>query len=227
MNTKFNELLKTSKEDYNLQVNVKRYYTDVDGLIIDKSTVPANLQVSYPFYLFHKFDKNGGYRIGQETKPVQGASKFYYSFDVDLSFDYWQISGNNSIRTVIRSGDTCIIFTDDTEAPTYLIWIVISCPFQAYSSIVNNLARGLKVKDFLYIADNLDNYNEALHINIVNPIGIYKDEQYNPLAFKTRETVSQDFILVKLGFNLNQFIGLFSYMKYDTDSIQFIFNLNQ
>jgi hypothetical protein len=223
--SKLLDMLDTTAKEDNLQVNVKRYYTDVNGLIVDKSTVPSNLQVKYPFYLFHKFDKVGGFRIGQQVKKATGGSFYYYTYDVDMSFDYWQISGSNNIKNQLRSGDTCILFTDDVTAPNYLVWIVISCPLQSYSSIVNSLPNNIEVKDFLYIADNTINYNEALHFNRVTPVGIYEDNQYQPLAFKTRETVSQDFIAVKLSFKLTQYLGIFSYMSYNTDSIQFIFNL--
>lgn len=225
MGTKLLSMLDTSMKEDNLQVNVTRYFTDTNGLLFDKSLASAGLQVSYPFYLFHRFDKMGGFRIGQSIKPPTGSAFYYYTYDVDMSFDYWQISGTNNIKGKLRSGDTCIVFTDDILAPNTLVWIVISCPLQSYSSIVNSLPDNLNVKDFLYIADNTANYNEALHFNKTTPLGIYKDDQYQPLSFKTRETVSQDFIKVALSFNISQYLGIFSYMQYNTDSIQFIFNL--
>jgi hypothetical protein len=83
----------------------------------------------------------------------------------------------------------------------------------------------LEVFEILYTSDNVLNYNEALHLIEENEIGVYRDEQYLPLAFKGIDTVLQDFISIKLKIMMTRYIGIGTFIYFDTENMIFNFKI--
>lgn len=210
-----------------ITINISRFYTDVDGTVIDKSTVPANLQVSYPFYLFGTFDKNGAYKIGNKIVPPLGAAKYMYSKVVRSQYDFLEFTGLNNVKINFNIGDMVFLYTDDLNAPTYFIWILISCPFQSYASVINNLSNKFLLTDeIFYHSDSFENFNESIFEVLNSPVGTYKVNTLQPLVFASPSYAKSDiFIKIDRLMKLTQYIGWYSYMQYGTDSLSFNFRL--
>lgn len=216
---------RTTKEDM-ITVNVNRYYTDMNGTILDKTTVPDNLKVKFPFYLFNAFDKQGAYKIGNTLLPPIPPTEYLYSFVAKRFFNYFDFNPLNDIRYKIKAGDIVHVYCDNQLTPSYLIWIVISSPFTSIASITENtLQILLEVFEILYTCDNVLNYNEALHLIEENEIGVYRDEQYLPLSFKGIDTVLQDFISIKLKIMMTRYIGIGTFIYFDTENMIFNFKI--
>lgn len=218
----FNKPLPT---DSNLRIEICRYYTDMNGTIIDKSSVPASLQISYPFYLFNYYDKNAGYKIGQILCPLIYGN-YLYTFIWGMMFDYYSFSGLNNIKDNLRLGDIIHLYCDDISAPTYLIWIVQTNQQISIASIVENSPfTNLTTKQLLYQADNISQYNQTIFVVNCNELGIYKQNSFNPISNREPSIAQEDFIRIKLNIKLNQYTGLYSYILYDTDLMAFNINL--
>ena len=65
-------------------IEVNRYFTDVDGKVIDKNTVPIALQTDYPFWMFGEFDRQGGYKQGNQVSPPNLNTPFLGAFTKGL-----------------------------------------------------------------------------------------------------------------------------------------------
>ena len=216
------EMRKPQLKNDAFSVNIKRYFSDALGKIIDKSTLPLILQSSLPFFLWQKFDKTGGFKIARSITPPAPWT-FLYSYEYGTSFDYFQFSGFNNVNEKFKPGDLVAVYGDDPVNINKLAWVVISSPYQAYTSMLHNSA--INVYEFLYFCDNQANYNEALHFLQTNDIGLFTDDQFQPLSYKTTDTILNDFILLKLNFRISKHIGFYGYFNFNTESIIFTFKI--
>lgn len=209
-----------------ITINVNRYYTDVDGQIIDKSTAPAGLQVSYPFYLFNTFDSFGAFKICNKVVPPLGTAKYMYSHIVRSDYDFLEFSGNNSVKGKFNIGDIVFIYTDDLDAPNYFVFIVVSCPFQSYASILQNIAnKHMNAGEIKYFVDNFNNYQESLFEILHSPGGTYKVNTYQPYSYKNPLLANTEFITLNIPVKMTQYWGWSSYMQYSSELISFNFEL--
>lgn len=221
---------------HTIPVVIKRYFTDVDGVILDKNTVPAALQVEYPFFVFGNFDMQGGYQTGLKTiGPIPGT--FYLTSFVNAGgITSQQITGFsafNEIKGKIATGDIIHVFTDDLDNPNYFIWIVLHNPTGPLSSITGNsqteqrdgLIGKIYLEKFQYFSDNERQWDYPVHFYRVTNIANYGSEQVQPYIFKTPFTMQNGFIEMKCEFNFDQFLGLASYFRFETESITWNFRL--
>lgn len=221
---------------HTIPVVIKRYFTDVDGTILAKNTVPAALQTEYPFFVFGDFDKQGGYLTGLKTLgPVPGT---YYltSFANANAITSQQITGFtgfNEIQGKIKAGDIVHVFTDDIIGPNYFIWIVLHNPTGAMSSITgvssssqqDGLIGKIYLEKFQYFSDNQNQWDYPVHFYRVTNIANYGSEQVQPYIFKTPFTQQNGFIDMKCEFNFDQYLGLASFFLFDTEQITWNFKL--
>lgn len=224
------EVKKPLKKIDSFTVTVKRYFTDATGNVVAKAGLAANLKTSIPFYLWQKFDKDGGFKISQQILPPQTPWTYLYCYEVGSSFDYFQFSGFNTVNQNFKPGDLVLVYGDDKVNINFLAWIVINCPFQAYTAMLhyNNGGdfmtgdnAGIEVYELLYNADQIQQYNEALHLLTTNRIGQFSDEQTQPLSFKTPETVLSDFITLKVNFEINYMFGILSNFQFNSELLIF------
>ncbi len=224
------EIKKPVKKLDAFSVNVKRYFTNGLGVQIDKNTLPANLKMAMPFYLWQKFDMDGGFKVAQQILPPLPPWVFAYSYIQGAAFDYFNFSSLGTISSQFKPGDLICVFVDDITNINYMAWVVVNCPFQAYSSLLlgNNGGdyiggenAGIEVYEILYGCDNTQQYNEPLHLLSTNRIGQFTDEQAQPLSFKTPETVLNDFITVKISFEINYMFGILGMMQFNSELLNF------
>jgi hypothetical protein len=203
-----------------INITVSKYYTDTDGIIIDKNTLPNNLQEKIPFYLFGKFDKDSHYPIGRKLLPPLGGVKFYNLYN-GSSYDFLIFSGANQIRSRIKGGDMVIVYTDDPINPNYFIWIVVSGNLLPIDSIFNNLDGTLRTDFINYESiQNRENYGENLQYVTFDKIGNQKTQTINPQGiYLPPSTEQNDILRMDLKIVLNNFFGLYSYILFDTDNL--------
>lgn len=206
-------------------ITVQRYFCDTLGNILPLINVPLKLQVSYPFYLFGKFDFDGGFKVNQFVTPPKQGTFYLYSYIKGSAFDYFQFSGHNTVAGFIPTGSLVMVFADDPININYLIYVVVTCPFQAYGSVFQNAYNDFEVTEILYQSDNTLNYNEPIQTIDITPIGVSRNEQFMPLSFKTPENFLNDFITMKLKFNPYPYHGLNSYIDVATNLLQFNFKI--
>ena len=206
-------------------INVQRYFCDTTGNVLGLPAVPAPLKTSYPFYLFGKFDYDGGFKNNQLYVPPRANTYYLYSYIKGSAFDYFQFSGHNTVAGLIPTGSLVSVYADDPVNINYLIYVVVSCPFQAYASILMNTKSDFEVYEILYTADNTGNYNEPLISIDINSIGIAKSQNFMPLSFKTPEQFQNQFITMKMKFLPYPWHGINSYIDLNTALLQFNFKI--
>ena len=220
-----------------IPVIIKRYFTDVNGTIVNKATVPASLQVEYPFVVFADYDKQGGYSNSFKALPPIAGTFYLLSFIQGIGFHTQSItgfSGVNTIKNVVATGDIVHVFTDDTQNPTYFIWIVQKNSTGSLGSIVGNSETDQKdgmfgrmyLDQFNYTTDNPDvQWMNPIHFVRCTNNGTFRSDQVQPSIFKTPDNEQSQFITIKCEFNLDQFIGLVNYFYFDTEIITWNFKI--
>lgn len=213
-------------ETASFSVDINRYFTDVDGTIIDKNNVviPSILKTFYPVYLFGTYDKDGGYYHGLRTVNPSEGTYFVFNGVKGNFFNLLQFSGANNVRNQINDGDHILLYTDDPVNPNFFIWIVITSERRSYASILQNPNRlGMDIFSSKYFADNLLQFNESLQFITFNDIGDFQSREINPYMFKTTDYQQDGFIDIRMQYNLNNYIGIYFPMRFETDNISIIF----
>lgn len=214
---------------HTIPINVRRFYTDVDGQIIDKSTVPAALQVRYPVFLLGEFDRNGGYSIGRKVISPEPGTFYLQTFvngNGNTSINICNNSGLNEIQGYMNFGDVVTVYTDSLNSPGYYIWLIVSTQPVSMASILANSQTTqrdkrlgkLAVYEVNYQVSDASQFTEDLNITTYDNIGNYQNNQLQPLGiYRSIMDRQTNFITLKLTFDINQFLGINTYMLYDAD----------
>lgn len=222
-----------------IPITIKRFFTDVDGLVLDKTDVqiPDALKTKYPFFVFGDFDRKGGYNTGlKAVNPMPGT--FYLTTFVNgdgmTSQQITGFTGFNNVRNSIGQGDIVSVYTDNLNAPSIFVWIVVSNKYGSISSITDNSQTtqkdGLIGKIFLdhfkYFTDNPNaQWAEPMHFTRSTNVATWGDDQVMPYIFKNPYTEQEGFIQVDCSFNLDQYLSVGSYYHYDTELLNWNFKL--
>jgi hypothetical protein len=209
------------------QIKVTRIYTDMNGTVVNKTLVPAAMQKKVPFYLFNKFDKEGGYAIGQTIKPVQPGMYFLYSYVNDASYNFLDFQFGNTINRQLRPGDVIHVLADDPIIPNFLCHIILHSDYVSYASFLANMqGKNYKISRMQYVTDNELNYHESFNTPIVDDFGLYTDNQIQPLVYKTPYELTLGFLDMIIDLNITDKNGLYSYMLFTTDEIELTFYID-
>jgi len=222
---------------HSVPITIRRYFTTVDGAIIDKALAPAALQVQYPFYNFGLFDYKGGYATGLKALPVTPGTEYLMTYIEGIGMTSQQITGFtglNTIRTRIRVGDIVHVFTDSLQAPNYFIWIVQSSRNGSIGSILANTDSSqrdgtigyLYCESFQYFTDNSnEQWAIPVHFTRSSNIASFRGDQVQPYIFKNPNTEQQGFVKVECKFNIDQYQSIGTYFLYNTEQIELIYSL--
>lgn len=227
--------------DHSIFMRVKRVYTDVLGNVVDKSLVPAALQVSYPVYLFGEFDRMGGYKQALSFVPPVAGTYYVTSGVIGVGFSPASIIGftgfNSGINSNLTIGDIVHVFTDNLLAPNYFVWIIQNAAKHAIGSIIGNSKttqadnrfNRLWVENVHYTTSNqnLEQWKEVIHETRVDNLGLPKDDSFSPMIYRTPMTFLNNILVLGLKFFVDQFIGYNTYIQFATEEIQFIFKLKK
>ncbi len=226
--------------DYDIFLNVKRYFTDVNGTKINKAAVSTVLKTKYPFFMLGAFDILGGFAKGlQTTQPMEGT---YYltSFVQGFSGNTFQItgfSGVDDIKNNIKNGDIVHVYTDNLTAPNVFIWIVQNANSQAVGSIIGNTRTAQKddvynrmwVDRVNYIIgnNNIRQYEEQIHEIKFNNLGLIRSDTYSPNIERTPDIFLNDIVVLPFKFKLDQYIEFATYFQFASDDLQFIYHIKK
>lgn len=226
--------------DYDIFLNVKRYFTDVNGTKIAKNTVPVALRTKYPFFMLGAFDILGGFSKGlQAVQPMEGT--FYLtSFVQGFSGNTFQItgfSGVDDIKNNIKNGDIVHVYTDNLTAPTYFIWIVQNSNSQAVGSIIGNTRTAQKddiynrmwIDRVNYIIgnNNIRQYEEQIFEIKFNNLGLTRNDTYSPNIERTPDIFLNDIVILPFKFKLDQYIEFGTYFQFNSEDLQFIYHIKK
>lgn len=223
---------------HTIPVIVKRFFTDVDGVIQDKNTITDNLKTDYPFFVFGDFDRQGGYNTGLKVMPTL-AGQYMMTFvegNGVTSQTITGFNGFNNVRSQIKVGDIVHVYTDSLTAPQYFIWIILSSVNGSIASMVGNsethqrdgVLGKLYMDHFQYFTDNADaQWNKAINFVRSTNIASFSNNPVQPYIFKTPYTEQDGFIRIGCHFNLDQYQSIGTYFLFATEEIQFIFMIGQ
>jgi len=216
-----------------IPVDIRRIVTDVDGQIINKATLPANLQVEYPVYLWGQYDAAGGYQFANQSAPAKGAALYLcsYIYAVNNPFFYgFTLFGD--VNGQLYPGDCVTVYTDDYNSPNYFIFIVQTVSKSSLGAIrVNSATHShpdysyIEVTRTLYYSDNQnEQYTFPLvFIRMKDRIGNFASDMIEPRAYKPPIQINQNFITIPTRFNIDQYLGITTYIAFNTDVLQLNF----
>lgn len=222
-------------------ISVRRFYTDIDGVILDKTDVliPANMKVKYPVFMFGTFDMLSGFRAGSNVCPpllgVNYLTSFVNGFP-STSYSVLGITGLNQIQGQLSLGDIVHVFCDDIQNPSYFCWIVQSSnALSGLSSIMNNLMTTqndnrlgrLFVYEFLLNNSDREQWKQAINFTVFDNLGNYANDVVNPLMFRGPFTELDNLIRLETEFLCDQYLGINTYIDYGTDVLSYDFNIKK
>ena len=206
------------------QVKVSRIYTDMSGVIVDKTTVPALMKKKVPFYLFNKYDYEGGFFVGQTLKPVQPGMYFLYTYVKNKGYNFLDFQIGNDINRLISPGDLIIVLGDDPILPNFLCHVILHSDYVSYVAFLTNMqGKSFKVSRIQYVTDNELNWQEVINNPSVDDFGLIADNQLQPIAYRTPYEFTQGLLDMTIDLNISDKQGLYSYMQFTTDNIEMTF----
>lgn len=227
--------MKALVQAHSIPVKIKRFFTDVDGVIIDKNTAPAGMKTKYPFFVFGDFDKKGAYRAGLQFLPPQLGSKYLMSFVYGDGLPFLACNGFANVHAKFMIGDIIHVYTDNIVTPSVYVWIVVQNNFASISSITSNtetiqndgVIGQLFAKDVMYIISDSqhEQWNESIHIVRFDNIGTCVDDQIQPYIFRNPFDEQQNLIRFGINFKIDQYIGFYSYIIFEEDELSFTFRI--
>jgi len=229
-----------------LNVNIKRYYSDVNGQQLDKTSglIPAGLKVSLPVFLLGNFDRIGGYNISLKTINLPSTAKFLMTYVHGYDQPFLWNTGFNTVSKNFRKGDIILVFTDDLDNPSTFAYIVQTCDYGAIASIIANTMTQqddgtigfMRVQSIKYQVNNDLNsdvaknaqLNEVWQIVTFDNLGQFKQNPYSPIMNKDPYyKTASDFLQLDLQFVLTQYNAINFLMQYATDLIQVNFTIQK
>lgn len=218
---------------HTLPVRINRYFTDVNGTLVNKMLVPASLQTEYPVYMFGEFDRQGGYKQSHTAIPPRNEIKFVGTFTYGIGMPFLAFTGLNTIKGVLSIGDVCNIFTDNIENPNYFIWIVLSANPVSLASVSSNTESTqrdnrigrLYIEEFNMSAPVTLQYYNPFFFTRLDNIGNIRYDTYIPAIDRTPYN-DQNIVTVKTEFKLDQYIGINFYMLFDADELSLNFKVS-
>ena len=224
--------------EHTIPISIQRFFTNVDGTIVAKNTVPLALQVKYPIMLLGEFDKDGGYAIALQNVPPAPGTRYIMSFvngSGNSSMSITGFSGLNDIQGKLSVGDIVHVFTDDITNPNYFVWLVVKSTYGSLASIIGNTKTTQKdfrfgqlvAKEINFFVDDQSQFNESIHFTRADNLGTWKDDPIQPYIFRNPFTEEQGFITIKSDITIDQFQGLNFYMVFAADNLTMDFKVKK
>lgn len=236
-NDKFYAQNAVLQERHTIPVVVNRYYTDVNGTILDKNdaSIPDALKTKFPVYLFSQFDRNGGFKKSLNILPPVPGTYYLQTFIWGVNTPFLSFTGLNNIRVQLKIGDVVLIYTDDIANPTIFVWFVMTCDSVSFASILTNVETTqndrrigvLYLKEVNYYVTTRAQFDQGIFISNFDNIGNYRTDSIQPSIFLNPFVEQQGFLTISTEFRIDQYIGMATYFIFDVDSIQMDFIVNK
>jgi len=228
-----NFLTKPVQKNGGLFVTVKRFYTDVNGTVIDKNDpmVPALAKTYFPFWMFGQYDAWGGYRIGNQIFKPDLNAPYVGTFIVGKDVPFLFATGLNDIKDRLLIGDVVHIYTDNISAPTVYIWVVQSCGAVSLASVYSNASASehekirIKAINFFAFTNNSPNFQFArpIHLTKIDVVGSYVDDSFDALSYDQTFNKQHGFVTVPISLEVDQYHMLTSAIAFEIDVLNFSF----
>lgn len=206
-------------------IKILRLYTDVDGVIINKLSVPSDLQKEFPVYMFGEKDRQGAYRIMRSLMPELTGYYFLCTFVYGLTNPFFfGFSGLSDIQNYLKSGDVVTIYTDNLTAPNYFIWIIQTSDDLAVSSFIKQ-EHAVKVNSVQYFTDNPLQWYNPFFVYVSDELGNFKQNTFDASVFIWPKQSQTKFIEMKWNFILSGNYGFGFYIKFETNEITLNFKV--
>lgn len=225
---------------HTVAIKVARYFTDVNGTVIDKTDaglIAAGMVESYPVFILGEWDRQGGYRVGLSICPPIGNIRPLITFVngvTGTSHNYiTPFSIFNTIQQRLNIGDIVQVFVNDISSPSYFAWIVYSNNVAPLASIIANLATTqddrrlmkLKATEINFVCTNFTlQLSEQWNYYHVDNIGRIKNNGISYNMFNTPMRVLPNVLTFQTSFDINQYVGIATYIISDIDEMTFNIN---
>jgi hypothetical protein len=218
-----------------INVNINRYFTNVDGTIIDKSATLAVMRKNYPVFLLGNFDRVGAYNISQKTIQMPSGVFFLCTYVHGYNEPFLWNSPLNDVQTRFRKGDIITVFTDSLDAPTNFCFIQQTLELGAMASFISNTQTEQKdgrlgvieVKNVSLQVDNESQLNSPWTIVFFDNIGNFDSDPFNPGSiYRSPYYKLNDFIELNIAFTLSQYMALNFLFLFASDTINVNFRIN-
>jgi hypothetical protein len=221
--------------EHSIPVKIKRYYTDVNGTVVDKAAVSAAMQVKFPVYMLGQFDRNGGFKKSLIAVPPTPGTFYIMTYTVGINAPFLAFTGANNIKNYLQVGDVVQVYADDVENPNFFCWIIQSANPVSLSSVIANTETtmvdgrigGLFIREFNLAVSDDSQYYEPFHFTKMDNIGNLRDDQVQPSMYFSPYTQQTGFLTIETMFKLDQYLGINFYMLYDVDDISLTFKTNK
>ncbi len=225
-----NSLTKSTFYTGSVNITIRKIYTDVDGSIIDKSVVPLAMQKRVPVYTLSNFDRTGGYNIGQKLLPAGNGLKFVATYAQGVNLPIALFNQFNEIQNYISPGDIVTVYTDDILAPNYFCFIIQAASQGGLCSIISNTQTiqddgrigKLIVQNINLNVDNEGQWQEDWRVVLIDNAAVPVSKVVNlTTVARPPQYTLRDYITIPIRFDLTQYIGIYFYMSYESDLINF------
>lgn len=203
-----------------IPLTARKFYTDTDGSIIDKATLPANLQTDMPLYLLGKNDMDSSFRAATQLVPVN-ASWTYYLFSIGSQYTFLDFTGLNNIRTQISSGDLVFIYVDNYSAPTYYCWVIVSIDQKPAATVIANADGTEMIENVIISTSNVNQFLQKFTFIKVTKFGDYSENTIGISTARDPYVVLEDQALLNISFLFSPENGLCTRLLFATDSMTF------
>lgn len=214
-----------------MSVTISRFFTDVDGNIINKNAAPIGLRVDYAYALFGEFDRQGGYKLAQQAVPPKGTSEYVGTFVFGKYEGFLQFNTQGNVYEQMLIGDIYHVYTDSRISPNFFVFVIISNPFASMGSITAATAwhmhtpEGMKgkldIEHIKLITEVNAQYAAPLTLLGVDTIGVSKTDSINPIASRARDDKQDDFIQLNTPLKITQYTGIVSFIRFEAENITY------
>lgn len=218
--------IRVAKRKISIGLNIYRYTTNANGEILANSAVPANMAVAYPFHLFGEFDRQGGFRVADQTLQSINNTKLFsvYIWGINTPLFYFNPLSNVTLK--FQKGDLIFVYVDDLIAPNYFTFVQISATDGAYGSIisqtmVSQLSQdtwgAFKMFELQMVWDADQQLNEIFY-----PITTTFDSRFNkntiePFTYYDPQYIKQKKIIIPWETIINQYSGLSGFIAFESN----------
>jgi hypothetical protein len=197
------------------------------GTVITKSALPAPLQgQAFPVYMFLDYDYISRF-IGRTifTFPSYNASgtnpQGVWLFSGLAIVGGTTLLGFAGSGEAIKAGDHVYTFVGFSGG-TFSAEIIISCVPQSLDSMSRESSfLPITTRKILYFTDNIANWNEPILIVKTDQLGKFDASPFYPLKDKNITDVQPDFIEMQIREKISRYVGLYTRLLFDTNTMLF------
>jgi len=206
--------------------SIQKFFTDTNGTILDKNTIPVILRKDYPAVLFGGFDYDNAYAKSIDTTFLTNFSSPYIgSFVYGQFIPFLFTALNNNIKDMLTGGDLIHLFCDNIDNPDNYIWIIHKCPRTSPLSILQSFDGCSTLLEFNYAVDNVTQYRNSLKLNQFDRVGNFLSDSIDTIASRTPNQRLDLFTRIKLAKKLDRFFGISFLIDFSCDRINFEFTI--